>query len=130
MNAPKCASGAEEKSLSVRSAPVKSGLEDLPAEIEGDTEKTTSSLSRLISNSAEKLEGLIAELQEMLEFLRSEGERVQREIANYAQLHQSIASAATKIKTETIGTWKTAGEAQHSVARPLNGRDKLKRWPT
>jgi hypothetical protein len=55
---------------------------------------------------------------------------VQREIANYAQLHQSIASAATKIKTETVGTWKIAGEAQHSAARPLNGRDKLKRWPT
>ena len=130
MNAPKCASGAEEKSLSVRSPPMKSGLEDLPAQIEGETEKTTSSLSRLILNSAEKLEGLIVELREMLEFLRSEGERVQREIANYAQLHQSVASAATKIKTETIGTWKTAGEAQHSVARPLNGRDKLKRWPT
>jgi len=109
---------------------VKSGLEDLAAQIEGDTEKTTSSLSRLISNSAEKLEGLIAELQEMLEFLRSEGERVQREIASYAQLHQSIASAATKIKTETVGTWKMAGEAQHSAPRPLNGRDKLKRWPT
>jgi hypothetical protein len=120
---------AEEKSLSVKSPPVKSALEDLPAQIEGDTEKTTSSLSRLISNSAEKLEGLIVELQEMLEFLRSEGERVQREIVNYAQLHQSVASAATKIKTETVGTWKITGEAQHSAARPLNGREKLKRWP-
>ena len=129
MNAPKCASGAEEKSLSVKSPPVKSALEDLPAQIEGDTQKTTSSLSRLISNSAEKLEGLIVELQEMLEFLRSEGERVQREIVNYAQLHQSVASAATKIKTETVGTWKMTGEAQHSAARPLNGREKLKRWP-
>src|SRR6266481_487491 len=129
MNAPKCASGAEEKSLSVKSPPVKSALEDLPAQIEGDTQKTTSSLSRLISNSAEKLEGLIVELQEMLEFLRSEGERVQREIVNYAQLHQSVASAATKIKAETVGTWKMTGEAQHSAARPLNGREKLKRWP-
>ena len=99
------------------------------AQIEGDTEKTTSSLSRLISNSPEKLQGLIVELQEMLEFLRSKGERVQREIVNYAQLHQSVASAATKIKTETVGTWKMTGEAQHSAARPLNGREKLKRWP-
>ena len=53
-------------------------------------------------------------------------------IANYAQLNQSVALAATKIKAETVGTWKStaiAGEA-HSGAKQLsNGREKLKRWP-
>ena len=63
-------------------------MADLPAQIKVDTEKTT-----------EKLEELISELQEMLEFLRSESDRVQCEIVNYAQLQQSVAPAATKIKT-------------------------------
>jgi hypothetical protein len=74
----------------------------------------------------------MSEIQEMREFLVSEGERVQREIANYAQLNQSVALAATKIKSETVGRWKSpaiAGEP-HSSARQLsNGREKLKRWP-
>jgi hypothetical protein len=61
----------------------------------------------------------MSEIQEVREFLMSEGERVQREIANYAQLNQSVTLAATKIKAETVGTWKNTaitGEA-HSVAR-------------
>ena len=118
MNAPRCASSAEEKSFSINAPPVKSALADLPAQIKGDTEKT-----------AETLEELISEIQGMIEFLRSEGDRVQSEIVNYAQLQQSVASAATKIKTETVGTWKITGDTQHSAAKPLNGREKLKRWP-
>jgi len=106
MNTP--TSSAEENLLSVNAPSVKSALADLPAQIKGDTEKT-----------AEKLEQLISELQEMIEC----------EIVNYAQLQQSVASAATKIKTETVGAWKITGDAQHSAARPLNGREKLKRWP-
>ena len=112
-------SSAEENSLSVNAPSVKSALADLPAQIKGDTEKT-----------AEKLEELISELQEMIEFLRSESDRVQCEIANYAQLQQSVASAATKIKTESVGTWKITGDTQHSAAKHLNGREKLKRWST
>ena len=118
MNTPPCASSAEEKSPSVKAPPVKLALTDLPAQIKSDAEKTTG-----------QLEELISELQEMLEFLRSESDRVQCEIVNYAQLHQSVASAATKIKTETVGTWKINGDMQHSAARSLNGREKLKRWP-
>jgi phage shock protein A len=118
MNAPTSASSAEEKSLSVKAPPVKSALADLPAQIKGDAEKT-----------AEQLEELISELREMLEFLRSESDRVQYEIASYVQLQQGVASAATKIKTETVGTWKITGDTQHSAARSLNGREKLKRWP-
>ena len=106
MNTP--TSSAEENLLSVNAPSVKSALADLPAQIKGDTVKT-----------AEKLEELISELQEMIEC----------EIVNYAQLRQSVASAATKIKTETVGTWKITGDAQHSAVKPLNGREKLKRWP-
>ena len=109
-----------------------SALDELPVQIEKDTERTKSSLARLTSHSIDRLERLMSEIQEMREFLISEGERVQREIANYAQLNQSVALAATKIKAETVGAWKgtaIAGEA-HSGAKQLsNGREKLKRWP-
>jgi hypothetical protein len=114
------------------SPPVKSPLEEFPAQIQNDTERTTSSLARLTSNSVDRLDRLTSEIQEMREFLISEGERVQREIANYAQLNQSVALAATKIKTETVGTWKTgaiAGEAHLGAKQLFNGREKLKRWP-
>jgi hypothetical protein len=74
----------------------------------------------------------MSEIQEMREFLRSEGERVQREIVSYPQLNQNVALAASKIKAETVGTWKSTAVAgdTHSGAKQLsNGRDKLKRWP-
>jgi hypothetical protein len=101
-----------------------------PARIEdGDR----SFVARLASSSVEKLDGLIAELKEMREVLRFEGERVQREVGNYAQLAQT-ASAVTKAITETVAPAKSpdvAGGAQNSAARQLSGgREKLRRWPS
>src|SRR5215472_2796756 len=116
MNAPTSAPVADDKLL-----PGKSALEEGPAQIEDDAERTKSSLARLTSNSIDRLEGLMVEIQEMREFLRSEGERVQREIVNYAQLNQNVAVAATKIKAETVGAWKStavAGDA-YSGAKQL-----------
>jgi hypothetical protein len=52
------------------------------------------------------LGALVSELQEVQTFLKSEGERIQREITNYAQLNQS-ALAAIKVITQTIGPWKS-----------------------
>jgi hypothetical protein len=73
----------------------------------------------------------MSEIQEMREFLRSERERVQREIVNYAQLNQNVALAATKIKAETVGTWKSTavGGDAHSGAKQLSNGRWLKRWP-
>ena len=127
MNAPTSAPVADDKLL-----PGKSALEEGPAQIEDDAERTKSSLARLTSNSIDRLERLIVEIQEMREFLRSEGERVQREIVNYAQLNQNVAVAASKIKAETVGTWKStaiAGDAYSGAKQLSNGREKLKRWP-
>ena len=81
MNAPAAAPVADEKS-----PPVRAALEESPAQIEDDIERAKSSLARLGSNSVDKLDELMSEIQEMREFLRSEGERVHREILNYAQL--------------------------------------------
>ena len=67
----------------------------------------------------------------MREFLISEGERVQREIANDAQLVQSVALAATKIKSETVGAWRGRNRWRSTFWREqlFNGRERLKRWP-
>ena len=100
-----------------------------PARIE-DSDR--SFVTRLASSSIEKLDGLIAELKEMREVLRSEGERVQREVGNYAQLAQT-ALAATKAIIETVSLERTtdvAVQAQNSRSRrPSGGHEKLRRWP-
>ena len=74
--------------------------------IDTDAERMRSTLHRMTSNSVGELEGLFSELQEVRDILKSEGGRVQREVANYAQLNQS-ALAAIKINTDTIGPWKS-----------------------
>jgi len=85
-----------------------------------DAERIRSSIARLTSNSTVELEKLIAELERMQEFLKSETGRVQREIESVLD--------GIGIIIEAIAPWKTAGLA--SVQRvPANGRDKLKRWP-
>jgi hypothetical protein len=125
MSAPTSAPVADDKSL-----PVQSALDELPIQIQDDTERTKSSLARLTSHSIDRLERLMSEIQEMREFLISEGERVQREIANYAQLNQSVALAANKIKSETVGAWKGTAVAGEAHSKQLfNGRERLKRWP-
>ena len=62
MNAPTSAPVADDKPL-----PVKSASEEFPAQIESDTERTKSSLARLTSNSVDRLERLMAEIQEILD---------------------------------------------------------------
>jgi hypothetical protein len=59
MNAPTSAPVADDTSL-----PVKPALEEFPAQIENDTERTKSSLARLTSNSVDRLERLMSEIQD------------------------------------------------------------------
>jgi hypothetical protein len=85
-----------------------------------NAEQIRSSIARLTSNSTDDLEKLVAELERLQEFLKSETDRVQREIGNVLD--------GIGIIIEAITPWKTAGlaGAQHTHA---NGRDKIKRWP-
>jgi hypothetical protein len=96
----------------------------LPAE-GFDPERIRSSLARLTSNSIDELEKLMAELERLQEFLKSETGRVQREIESVLD--------GIGIIIEAIGPWKTAGPASAQNTRTndarTNGRDKLKRWP-
>jgi light-regulated signal transduction histidine kinase (bacteriophytochrome) len=91
----------------------------LPAETM-NAERIRSSIVRLTSNSTDELKKLTTELERLQEFLKSETERVQREIEGVLD--------GIGIIIEAIAPWKTAGLAS-AQNTPANGRDKLKRWP-
>ena len=64
-------------------------------------------IERVAGTSIKELDHLIAELQTVRDFLQSEGERVQREITNYAQISQAAMSSA-KVILDSMGQWKSA----------------------
>jgi hypothetical protein len=85
-----------------------------PAE-ESDTAEATvnnvnSLIQRVAGSSLGEIEKLIDELENLRSLLHAEGERVQREIAGYAQLSQS-AMKSTRLIAENMAQWKTAATA-------------------
>ena len=78
--------------------------------IEFDADRIRSSIARLTSNSIGELEGLASELQKLDAFLRSETERVQREIENVM--------AGIKIIIDAIAPWKRPSTAAAGAVRP------------
>src|SRR5215470_2941501 len=73
-------------------------------QIEDDAERSRSFVARITSNSIDELGELASDLtsalQNLEEYLRAEGERVQREIVDYAHLNRT-ALAAIKTIIET-----------------------------
>jgi hypothetical protein len=67
-------------------------------------------VQRVAGASINEIDNIIDELNTMRDYLRSEGERVQREVAGYAGLNQT---AATSIKTiaESMLQWRDAVSA-------------------
>jgi hypothetical protein len=70
-------------------------------------------VQRVAATSTQEIDKLIAELTTLREYLRREGERVQREIGGYAQLSQS-ALASTKVIADAMSQWKAAYDARNS----------------
>jgi hypothetical protein len=74
--------------------------------------ETDADIARLIqkvgATSIAEIEKLMGELQEVKNFLQSEGERIQRETAHYTNLTQ-MASASVKIIFDTVAGWREAG---------------------
>ena len=64
-------------------------------------------LQRVAGTSVTEIEKLILELQTLREKLQNEGERVQREIVEYATLSQA-AMQSTRIIADSLTQWKTA----------------------
>lgn len=73
---------------------------------EGEAVNSINSLvQRVAGTSLREIDHLIHELETLRDYLHSEGERVQREIASYAQLSQA-AMNSTKIIADSMAAWK------------------------
>lgn len=82
-----------------------------------DTEGIERFLQRTGGASIKEIDHLIAELHAVRDFLQAEGERVQREVANYTQTTKA-ALASARIILDSMGQWKSAAGA----SRNGNGR--------
>jgi len=69
--------------------------------------QVTSLIQRVSGASVLEIEKLISELQTLRDFLRTEGERVQREIVGYVHLSDA-AMKSTKIIADSVAQWKGA----------------------
>ena len=78
---------------------------------DNDSELVANNISKLLQRvagtSVQEIDRLIAELQILRDRLHAEGNRVQREIAEYARLSQS-AMQSTKIIADGLSNWKTS----------------------
>lgn len=77
---------------------------------EGASEQAVTSINSLLDrvsgSSVTEIDSLIDDLRNVRDFLKNEGERVQREIASYAQLSQ-VAMTSVKIIAESMSQWKS-----------------------
>lgn len=82
-----------------------------PLPPEGGGDFSANNINTLIQKvsgaSVQEIDKLIAELQGLRNYLQNEGERVQREIMNYAQLSQATTNS-TKVIAESMAQWKNA----------------------
>ena len=90
-----------------------------PTKVEHRAERIRSSVARLTSSSINELEGLSSELNALQEFLKSETDRVQREVES--------ALAGLTIIIETISPWKSIPSTAVSRRDGLNGLKNIKR---
>ena len=84
-------------------------------QIEDDAEKSRSFVARMTSNSIDELGELASDLtsalQNLQQYLKAEGERVQREIVDYAHLNRTaLAAIKTIIKTTRSPSNEKAGD--------------------
>jgi hypothetical protein len=66
-------------------------------------------IQRVAGTSLSEIENLISELESLRDLLHAEGQRVQREISDYAQLSQA-AIKSTRIIAENVAQWKRTAE--------------------
>lgn len=66
-------------------------------------------IQRVAGQSLEEIENLIEELENLRDLMHNEGQRVQRELAGYAQLSQA-AMKSTRMISDNVSQWKRAAE--------------------
>ena len=77
----------------------------------------SSVIERVAGASVAEIDRVMAELSRVREMLRSEGERVQREIAGYATLSQA-AMTSMKIIADSVTKWKSSQNSQAAENPP------------
>lgn len=87
------------------------GSQDLPVD------SVNQLIQRVSGQSVQEIEHVIAELQNVRDILRNEGERVQREIVGYANLSQA-AAASMKIIGDSMTQWKSTVGTPSRPERP------------
>jgi hypothetical protein len=74
-------------------------------------------IQKVADSSIAEIEKLLGHLQQTRDSLQSEGERIQREAANYIDFTQ-MASASIRIISETVQDWGKAGYPVHRQPQP------------
>ena len=74
-------------------------------------EYINNTIDRVSSASINEIEGLVAELCNIRDLMRSETERIQREVLDYVSETQA-ATTSTKIIADTLVQWKSNGSNQ------------------
>jgi hypothetical protein len=72
--------------------------------------KVNSLVERVAGTSLQEIDDLVVEMQNLRVFLVGEGERLQRELANYAKLNKATQRSA-KIIAESLPNWKVTADA-------------------
>jgi hypothetical protein len=81
---------------------------------ESTVNNVNSLIQRVAGTSLAEIESLISELESLRDLLHTEGQRVQREIAGYAQLSQA-AMKSTRMIADNVAQWKRTAEGlRHS----------------
>jgi hypothetical protein len=91
-------------------APWRKRPERTEAPTETQAENVSMLVQRVAGASIGEIDNVIEELRTMREFLRNEGERVQREIAGYATVSQT-AAASMKVIAESMAQWRSGSAA-------------------
>ncbi len=72
---------------------------------EAPSENVSALVQRVAGASLSEVDGVIEDLRSMREFLRNDGERVQREIAAYATVSQTAAASIRTI-ADSVAEWR------------------------
>ena len=79
----------------------------------GDADNINTLIQRVAGQSIGEIDHVIGELSRLREMLRSEGERVEREISGYASLSQA-AMNSMKIIADSMAQWGNTQKARHN----------------
>jgi hypothetical protein len=76
---------------------------------EATVSNVNSLIQRVAGASLTEIENLVGELESLRDLLHAEGQRVQREIAGYAQLSQA-AMKSTRMIADNVAQWKRTAD--------------------